>query len=285
MALIIDGKAVAQRVRAEAAQEAAALRERGIEAGLAVVLVGDDPASTIYVRNKTRACQEAGIRVFDHHLPASASAHDVAAVIDRLSDDDRVHGVLLQLPLPAGLDAQLILSMLDPAKDVDALLPDSVGRLWQGRPRAVPCTPLGCMRLLEEAATPIAGAHAVVIGRSQLVGKPMAALLLSANATVSICHSQTKNLAELVRSADIVIAAAGRAELVRGDWIAEGATVIDVGINRMPDGKLRGDVEFETASRRARAITPVPGGVGPMTIAMLLKNTVAAARRSLPDAR
>jgi len=280
-AKILDGRAIALKVRAEVTAEVAALREEdgGPQPGLAVVLVGDDPASQIYVRNKTRACQEAGIATFDHRLPATTTEVELLALIEKLNRDPAVHGVLVQLPLPAGLDANRILATLDPNKDVDGLLAVNVGQLWLGRSRFVPCTPLGVMRLIAEAGTPIQGAHAVVIGRSNLVGKPVAGLLLAADATVTLCHSRTRDLPSIVAQGDIVVAAIGRPEAIRGEWIKPGATVIDVGINRLPTGKLVGDVEFQSAKLRAAAITPVPGGVGPLTIAMLLHNTLLAARR------
>jgi methylenetetrahydrofolate dehydrogenase (NADP+)/methenyltetrahydrofolate cyclohydrolase len=278
-ALLIDGKAVAARLRTEVAGAAAELRARGVVPGLAVVLVGDDPASAIYVRNKTRAAREAGVDGRDHKLPASTTQAELAAVVDALNRDPAVDGILVQLPLPAPLDPDAVIRSLDPSKDVDGLHPTNLGLLAQGRPRFVPCTPSGCMRLLREVGAELAGARAVVIGRSLLVGKPIALLLANANATVTMCHSRTRDLADEVRRADIVVAAVGRAELVRGDWIKPGAVVLDVGMNRMPDGKLFGDVEFAAAATRARAITPVPGGVGPMTIACLLENTVMSARR------
>ncbi len=276
-ARILDGKAIAAQVRAEVAVGVSRLKQQGITPGLAVVLVGDDPASQVYVRSKTRACEEVGVVHFDHRLPATIPQADLESLIDRLNDDPRVHGVLLQLPLPTGLDAGAVLRRLDPRKDVDGLLAENVGRLWNGEPRFVPCTPLGVMRLLREAGTPIAGAHAVVIGRSQLVGKPVAALLLNEHATVTMCHSRTQGLDAIVAAADIVVAALGKPQRIPGAWIKQGATVIDVGINRLPDGRLVGDVDFDSAVLRAAVITPVPGGVGPLTIAMLLANTLRAA--------
>jgi len=255
----------------------ARLRTTGTTPGLAVVLVGDDPASQVYVRSKTRACEEVGVTHFDHRLPATTAQAELEALIDRLNADPRVHGVLVQLPLPTGLDSQAVLRRLDPRKDVDGLLPENIGRLWNGEPRFVPCTPLGVMRLLREAGTPIAGSHAVVIGRSQLVGKPVAALLLNENATVTLCHSRTQDLAAIVATADIVVAALGKPQRIPGAWIKPGAAVIDVGINRLADGRLVGDVDFDSAVTRAAVITPVPGGVGPLTIAMLLANTLRAA--------
>ena len=278
MGRVLDGKAIAAAVRAEAAAEVAILAGAGVVPGLAVVLVGDDPASQVYVRNKTRACDEVGVVHFDHRLPATTTQADLEQLIDGLNADPRVHGVLLQLPLPRGLDSAALLRRLDPAKDVDGLLSENVGRLWTAEPRFVPCTPLGVMRLLREAGTPIAGAHAVVVGRSGLVGKPVAALLLAEDATVTIAHSRTRDLRALIERADIVVAAVGKPGLIAGEWIKPGATVIDVGINRLADGRLVGDVEFEPARARAAAISPVPGGVGPLTIAMLLHNTLRAAR-------
>ncbi len=278
-AIRIDGQAIAARLRAEVAQQTAALRQRNIAPTLAVVLVGDDPASAVYVRNKTKASREAGVEVRDHKLPASTTQSELLALIAALNRDDAVDGILVQLPLPAPLDADAVIRALDPAKDVDGLHPMSQGLLAQGKPSFVPCTPSGCMRLLREVNTELVGARAVVIGRSVLVGKPIALLLANASATVTLCHSKTRDLADEVRRADIVVAAVGRAEMVRGDWIKPGAVVLDVGINRTADGKLIGDVEFAAAAERARAITPVPRGVGPMTIACLLENTVLAARR------
>lgn len=279
-AKILDGKALSATVRAEVAlevQKRVAFGER-FRPGLAVVLVGNDPASEIYVRNKARACQQVGIAAFDHHLDASTSQEELLSLVAALNSDPRVHGILIQLPLPAGLSAQPILAAIDPKKDVDGLLSDNVGHLWLAQPRFVPCTPLGIMRLLAESGAPLRGANAVVIGRSNLVGRPVAALLLMADCTVTLCHSRTKDLAAHVKQADVVVAALGRTEAIRGEWIKPGATVIDVGINRQPDGKILGDVEFAVASRRAAAISPVPGGVGPLTIAMLLQNTLLAAK-------
>jgi methylenetetrahydrofolate dehydrogenase (NADP+)/methenyltetrahydrofolate cyclohydrolase len=282
MAQIIDGKAIAREVRAEVARTVTELGLRGVVPGLAVVLVGDDPASQVYVRNKHKACAEVGITAFDHRLPAATSGAELLALIGRLNADPTVDGILVQLPLPAHLDSRPILEAIAPEKDADGLHPVSIGRLWMGQPGPVPCTPAGVMRLLAAAGTPLVGADAAVIGRSNLVGKPMVALLQAAHATVTLCHSRTRDLAGVVGRADVVVAAIGKAEFVRGAWIKEGATVIDVGTNRQADGKLVGDVEFVAAATRARAITPVPGGVGPMTIAMLLANTVAAAARRAP---
>jgi methylenetetrahydrofolate dehydrogenase (NADP+)/methenyltetrahydrofolate cyclohydrolase len=277
-AKIIDGKAVAARVRAELATEARRLTAAGVTPGLAVVLVGQDPASQVYVRNKTKACHEAGFRTFDHHLPETTSQSELLALVARLNADPQVDGILVQLPLPAAIDARRVLLSVDPRKDVDGFHPDNLGRLLMGQPRFVACTPFGVMKLIEEAGLKLAGTDAVIVGRSNIVGKPMAALLIAADATVTVCHSKTRDLPDVVRRADLVVAAVGRAQMIRGDWIKPGATVIDVGMNRGADGKLVGDVEFAAAAERAAAITPVPGGVGPMTIAMLLSNTLISAR-------
>jgi len=278
MALIIDGKALAKQVRAELKDEVDGLVQRGVQPGLAVVLVGDDPASAIYVRNKTKACQQAGIAHFDHLLPAATTQAELLALVQQLNADPAVDGILVQLPLPKGTDAAPVLRAIDPAKDVDGLHPMNLGRLLGGEPLVVPCTPLGVLRMLRHAETPLKGADAVVIGRSSLVGKPVAQLLLAEHCTVTMCHSRTRDLGAVIARADIVVAAAGQPGLIKGAWIKEGATVIDVGTNRVDD-KVVGDVEYEPAAARARAISPVPGGVGPMTIAMLLANTVASARR------
>lgn len=280
---IIDGKALAATVRAELTMAVAALTGRGARPGLAVVLVGEDPASQVYVRNKSVACAEVGIRTFDHRLGASTSEAELLALVATLNRDPAVDGILVQLPLPPAIDARRVLLAVDPRKDVDGFHPDNLGRLLMGEPRFVACTPLGVMKLLEHARTPLDGADAIVVGRSNIVGKPMVALLLAANATVTAAHSRTRDLPGHVRRADVVIAAAGRPGLIRGDWIKPGATVIDVGTNRTPQGKLVGDVAFDEAVTRARAISPVPGGVGPMTIAMLLANTVQSARVRAPE--
>lgn len=277
-ARILDGKTIAQRVRDEVRSEVQALVARGMTPGLAVILVGEDPASQVYVRNKGRACHEVGITVFDHHLPAQITKTDLLALIRRLNDDQSVHGILLQLPIPATLPVGEILDAIDPMKDVDGLLEANVGRLWLGRPRFVPCTPLGVMRILAEAGTSLSGARALVVGRSILVGRPMAALLLASDASVTICHSKSRDLFDRVAEADVLVAAIGKPHAIPGRFVKPGATVIDVGINRTADGHLVGDVEFSVAAERAAAITPVPGGVGPLTIAMLLHNTVLAAK-------
>ncbi len=278
MAEIIDGKAIAQQVRAEVAQQVAAWVDAGHPTpGLATVLVGDDPASAVYVGGKQKACAEVGIEGFDHRLPDDAPQSQVERLLNELADDPRVSGILLQLPTPPQVDGGALTELIDPAKDVDGLTPIAAGLLAKGRPGLRPCTPSGVMELLRRHDVELEGAEAVVVGRSDLVGKPVAALLLAANATVTTCHSRTRDLAGVCRRADVLIAAVGRAGLVKGDWVKEGATVIDVGTNRTDQG-LTGDVDFEAARERARLITPVPGGVGPMTIAMLLRNTLTAAR-------
>ena len=273
-ARVIDGKAVAAALRARLADRVATLPFRP---GLAVVLVGDNPASAVYVRNKDRAATNSGIGTATVILPADTSEAALLDEVKRLNADPDVDGILVQLPLPPQIRPQVVIEAIDPSKDVDGFHPLNVGRLADNQPALVPCTPLGVMKLLESAGATVAGARAVVLGRSAIVGKPMAALLLAANATVTIAHSRTRDLPAECRRADILVAAVGRPELVRGDWISDGATVIDVGINRLPDGRLVGDVAFAEAVSRAGAITPVPGGVGPMTIACLLENTVSAA--------
>jgi methylenetetrahydrofolate dehydrogenase (NADP+) / methenyltetrahydrofolate cyclohydrolase len=277
VANVLDGKKLGQEVRAEVRAEVERLAGAGVVPGLAVVLVGDDPGSATYVKNKTAACQKAGIRVEDHRLPTTTTA-ELLALIAELNADDAVDGILVQLPLPGGIDSTEVLRSVDPRKDVDGFHPENVGLLHLGTPRFVPCTPAGVMRLLALAGTPLQGAEAVVVGRSNIVGKPVAALLTQAHATVTLCHSRTRDLPAVIGRADVLVAATGRAGMVRGSWIKSGATVIDVGINRDQSGRLCGDVEFAAASERAAAITPVPGGVGPMTIAMLLCNTALAAR-------
>ncbi len=275
-ARIIDGKVVAAALRARLAERVAALSFRP---GLVVVLVGDDPASTVYVRSKDRAANATGIAAQTIRLPSDTSENALIAQIVRLNDDPSVDGILVQLPLPSQVTSQAVIEAVDPDKDVDGFHPLNVGRLATGHPGLIPCTPAGVMKLLTEANTSLDGARALVLGRSTIVGRPMAALLLAANATVTTAHTRTRDLAAECRRADIIVAAAGRPELVRGDWIAPGATVIDVGMNRLPDGSLVGDVAFAEAVQVAGAITPVPGGVGPMTIACLLENTVTAALR------
>ena len=275
---IIDGKAVAARVRAEVAREVEAFAaEHGTAPGLATVLVGDDPASHVYIKNKIKACEEAGIRSIHHGLGEDVSQDALVDLVEELNRDDEVDGILVQMPLPGGLDQDAVVAAIDPAKDVDGLTATSAGLLAQGRPEMVPCTPLGVMELLRTAGVEVSGAEAVVVGRSILVGRPMAALLTNASATVTVCHSRTRDLAAVCGRADILIAAVGSPRMILGEWVKPGAAVIDVGINRTDDG-LVGDVDFEPAAERAGAITPVPGGVGPMTIAMLLGNTLRAAQ-------
>jgi methylenetetrahydrofolate dehydrogenase (NADP+) / methenyltetrahydrofolate cyclohydrolase len=282
MARLIDGKAVAQAVRADVARDVAAYTAAsGRVPGLATVLVGEDPASEVYVRNKVAACREAGMESFHEPMPADSTQEQVEAMVDRLNADDRVDGILVQSPLPRGLDFKRVLERIDPAKDVDGFHPLNVGRLVAGRPTLVACTPAGVMELLRRSETPLEGAEAVVVGRSDIVGKPIALLLLHESATVTVCHSRTRDLPEVTRRADILVAAVGRPRMITGDMIKPGATVTDVGINRTEDG-LVGDVDFESAAEVAGAITPVPGGVGPMTIAMLMRNTLTAAAARRP---
>jgi methylenetetrahydrofolate dehydrogenase (NADP+)/methenyltetrahydrofolate cyclohydrolase len=277
-ARVIDGRALAARVRAEVAQGVAAFAdEHGRPPGLATVLVGEDPASAVYVGGKQKATAEVGMRGFDHRLPADAPRDEVVALIERLNADPEVSGIICQLPVPAHLDGVQLTGLVDPGKDVDGLTPVNAGLLALGRDGLRPCTPLGVMLLLAEAGAQLEGAEAVVVGRSNLFGKPMAQLLLGANATVTTCHSRTRDLPGVCRRADVLIAAVGRDRMVKGDWIKPGATVVDVGMNRSDEG-LHGDVDFEQAVEVAGAITPVPGGVGPMTIACLLRNTLQAAR-------
>jgi methylenetetrahydrofolate dehydrogenase (NADP+)/methenyltetrahydrofolate cyclohydrolase len=281
-ARIIDGKAIAANLRARVAADVQRLRaEHQVEPGLAVVLVGENPASAVYVRAKAKQTVEAGMRSFDHRLPETVSENDLLALVGKLNADPAVHGILVQLPLPKQVDSQKVLNAIDPAKDVDGFHPVNVGRLATGLPALTPCTPLGCIMLAKTVHRSLEGMEAVVVGRSNIVGKPLIQLLLNENATVTVAHSRTRDLPAVTRRADIVFAAVGKPEMVRGDWIKPGATVIDVGINRAAaaDGKNRivGDVAFAEAEQVAGAITPVPGGVGPMTIACLLVNTVRAA--------
>jgi len=280
----IDGKAAGQAIRERVAEAAAEFTAKvGRRPGLATVLVGEDPASAVYVRSKNRATAEAGMESFAHNLPDTISEDELLALVTQLNADERVDGILVQLPLPAQVDAARVIATIDPAKDVDGFHAINAGRLATGLDALVPCTPLGCLYLLKQELGSLSGLDAVVIGRSNIVGKPMAQLLLGESATVTIAHSRTRDLAEVVRRADIVVAAVGRPEMVRGDWIKPGATVIDVGINRIPTddgkGRLVGDVAYDEAAEVAAAITPVPGGVGPMTIAMLMRNTLVAAHR------
>ena len=280
MARILSGKEFAARIKEDAARGVAELKAAGVLPRLAVIIVGSDPASEVYVRNKQRTCEELGIRSDHIALPAETSKEELLACIEELNVDPEVHGILVQLPLPAQIaeDEEEILSHIDPRKDVDGFHPVSVGHLVLGAPGLRPCTPAGCIRMLDYAGIPIEGAHAVIIGRSNIVGKPMAHLLLERNATVTICHSRTQNLAAIARTADILVAAVGRPRFVTADMVKEGATVIDVGINRIAPKKLVGDVDFDAAAAVAGAITPVPGGVGLLTVAMLMENVVQAAK-------
>jgi methylenetetrahydrofolate dehydrogenase (NADP+)/methenyltetrahydrofolate cyclohydrolase len=277
---LIDGKAIGAAVRAEIKVRVEEFSARtGIKPNLVTVLVGDDPASRIYVRNKGKACHEAGMLSQQIDLPATLPENDLLALVAELNADPAVHGILVQLPLPGHINESRVIEAISPDKDVDGFHPVNAGRLLSGGPCFVPCTPLGIMKMLDHESVSLKGKHAVVVGRSNIVGKPVALLLLARHATVTICHSRTKDLPAVVRSADVVVAAVGRAEMIRGDWLSPGAVVIDVGINRLPDGKLVGDVAFEEAKEVAGKITPVPGGVGPMTITMLLHNTLEAADR------
>ena len=281
-AKLIDGKAFAANLRKEIAAAVSQLKaQHNLTPGLAVILVGQDPASTVYVRNKGIACKEAGFNSYEFVLPDTATQEDLLREIARLNADDNVHGILVQLPLPSHIDAQAIINAIDPAKDVDGFHTINAGKLAVGQPGLVPCTPLGCLLLLKDQLGSLAGKHAVILGRSNIVGKPMAQLLLRESCTVTICHSRTEFLAQETRRGDILVAAIGKPEFVKGAWVKPGATVIDVGINRIDAGdgksKLVGDVDFKGAAEFAKAITPVPGGVGPMTIACLLRNTLEAA--------
>jgi methylenetetrahydrofolate dehydrogenase (NADP+)/methenyltetrahydrofolate cyclohydrolase len=285
-ATIIDGRAVAERLRERIAARTAELAQQGLVPGLAVVLVGEDPASQVYVGSKTKQAAAAGIKHFDHRLPATTDTAQLIELVRKLNAQPDVHGILVQLPLPSGVDSAVVLAAIDPAKDVDGFHAVNAGRLALGQPATVPCTPLGCLILIREVLPTMAGKRAVVVGRSNIVGKPMAQLLLQNDCTVTIAHSRTRDLPQLCREAEILVAAIGRPKAIAGDWVGPGAVVIDVGINRVTvDGKnkLVGDVDFEGALAHAGAITPVPGGVGPMTIACLLMNTVNAAIRSRRD--
>lgn len=275
---LIDGKEISSEVKARVAADVDALNSRGIQVRLAVVLVGDDPASKVYVRSKTKACEECGIISYQYTLPESTTEQELLDLIAELNGDSKINGILVQLPLPSHISEQAITSAIDSQKDVDAFHPYNVGKIMTGNPTFLPCTPAGCLELIKSTGTDITGKHCVVIGRSNIVGKPMAMLLLHRHGTVTICHSRTENLASITRQADILIAAVGKPNFVTGDMVKEDAVVIDVGINRLPSGKLCGDVDFQSVSPKAAFITPVPGGVGPMTIAMLMQNTVTAAR-------
>ena len=279
MANIIDGKAVSARVKEEIAKETAALKEKyGINIGLAVVIVGDDPASRIYVNNKKKACEAVGFESYEYALSADTTQEELLALVDKLNNDDKVNGILVQLPLPKHLDEKAVINSISPEKDVDAFHPVNVGKIMIGEYSFLPCTPAGIMELIASTGVEIKGKECVVVGRSNIVGKPMSMLLLHVSGTVTICHSKTNDLAEHCRKADILVVAVGVPKLVTGDMIKEGAVVIDVGMNRLENGKLCGDVDFDSAKEKASFITPVPGGVGPMTIAMLMKNTLTAAK-------
>ncbi|MBI1319988.1 MAG: bifunctional methylenetetrahydrofolate dehydrogenase/methenyltetrahydrofolate cyclohydrolase FolD [Candidatus Hydrogenedens sp.] len=289
-AKIISGPVVAESIRAELRDEIAALAKKGIQPGLAVVLVGSDPASEVYVRSKRKTCEELGIASFSHDLPATCTERKLLGLIAKLNADARVHGILVQMPLPKHIDEQRVLNAIDPAKDVDGFHPVSVGKLLNGEPTFASCTPAGCIELLLRSGYDPAGKHVVIVGRSNIVGKPLAAMLMQkgrgGNATVTVCHSRTKNLAAITKQADILIAAIGVPQFIKARMVKDGAVVIDVGVNRIADAtkksgtRLVGDVDFEPVRKKAKAITPVPGGVGPMTITMLMKNTVEAARRT-----
>ncbi|MFQ5900260.1 MAG: bifunctional methylenetetrahydrofolate dehydrogenase/methenyltetrahydrofolate cyclohydrolase FolD [Thermodesulfobacteriota bacterium] len=279
MAEIIDGKALALEIRKDIKKGVEEFHtSKGVYPGLAVVLVGDNPSSLIYVKMKARACKEASITSIERRFPLKISQEKLLDVIDSLNKDHEVHGILVQLPLPDGIDTTRVLEAVSPEKDVDGFHPCNMGRLLIGRPSFIPCTPYGIINMLESKGIKVAGKEVVVVGRSNIVGKPIALLLLHRHATVTLCHSKTKNLPGKIANADILIAAVGRAEMIKGNWIKNGAVVIDVGVNRLEDGRLAGDVAFEEASKRASYITPVPGGVGPVTITMLLKNTLNAAK-------
>ena len=283
-AKILDGKKLASEIKADVRERTERLKERGVTPGLAVVLVGEDPASKVYVGQKEKGCRDAGFASFLHRLPETTTQGELLALIERLNSDRTVHGILVQLPLPRHIDSDAVLSAIRPGKDVDGFHPVNIGRLVSGLPSCEPCTPKGIMRLLKSAEIPLSGKEAVIIGRSNIVGKPVAMMLLAESATVTICHSRTEELADHARRADILIAAVGKPRFVTGDMVKEGAVVVDVGINRLEEG-LVGDVDYEAAAERASWITPVPGGVGPMTIAMLLENTLEQAEKAAPAAR
>ena len=282
MAKIINGKEISAAIRAEIKEATERLvAENGVRPGLAVIIVGEDPASQVYVRNKKRACDEVGFYSESYELPENTTQEELNALVDRLNKDEKIHGILCQLPLPKHLDENEVIMRIDPKKDVDAFHPENVGKIMIGDYSFLPCTPAGVMALLERSGIDVCGKECVVVGRSNIVGKPQAMLLLHANGTVTICHSRTKNLAEVCRRADILVAAIGKADFFTGDMVKEGAVVIDVGMNRRADGKLTGDVDFASVEPKASYITPVPGGVGPMTITMLMQNTLTAAKNTL----
>ncbi|MCI7349502.1 MAG: bifunctional methylenetetrahydrofolate dehydrogenase/methenyltetrahydrofolate cyclohydrolase FolD [Ruminococcus sp.] len=278
MAAVIDGKAISAKVKSEVRQETEALKAKGISIGLAVVIVGDNPASRVYVNNKKKACAEVGFESFEYALPQETTQEELLALVDKLNKNDTVNGILVQLPLPKQIDEKAVINAILPEKDVDAFHPVNVGKIMIGDFAFLPCTPAGVMELIASTGVEISGKECVVIGRSNIVGKPMAMLLLHKNGTVTICHSKTKNLAEVCSRADILVAAVGRANFVTPDMVKEGAVVIDVGMNRLENGKLCGDVDYAACFEKAGYITPVPGGVGPMTIAMLMKNTLTSAK-------
>lgn len=282
MAIIIDGKKTSADIKAEIAVETAEfIKNTGVTPGLAVVIVGNDPASEVYVRNKCRACEAVGFHSEKYEMSGETTEEELIALIDKLNDDKNIHGILVQLPLPKHMDVEKILLRIKPEKDVDAFHPYNTGKIMQGKYDFLPCTPAGVMELLARYNVEIKGKNCVVIGRSDIVGKPMSMLLLHKDGTVTVCHSRTVDLPEVCRRADIIVAAVGRANFVTADMVKEGAVVIDVGINRLPDGKLCGDVAYDEVEKKASAITPVPGGVGPMTIAMLMRNTLTAAQKSI----
>lgn len=276
---LLNGKELAQKLQQEMTQEVTELKEKGLQPGLAVILVGEDPASQVYVRNKERAANNIGMYSVVYRLPETTSEADLIAKIEELNHDDKVHGILVQLPLPKHIDEDLVLDTIDPAKDVDGFHPMNLGNLFAGKPTMIPCTPAGIMELIKLSGLDLAGKNAVIIGRSNIVGKPMAHLLLQANATVTICHSKTKDLPKVAKQADVLVVAIGRANFVTADFVKEGAVVIDVGINRDDNNKLTGDVKFDEVAPLTSYITPVPGGVGPMTITMLMRQTIDAAKR------
>jgi len=278
---LIDGKVLSQTVRDQIAKQTAELLARsGIKPGLAAVLVGDDPASHLYVKNKEKACEAVGIYVADHKLPASTTQNELMALIDKLNRDAQIHGILVQLPLPKQIDSKVVLDLVSPDKDADGFHPYNIGRLVEGHPVFEACTPKGVIKMIESTGVGIEGKRAVVVGRSNIVGKPVALMLLHRNATVTVCHSKTKDLPAVCRSAEILVVAIGKARVVTADMVSDGAVVVDVGVNRTADGKFVGDVDFEPVSQKAAWISPVPGGVGPMTIAMLLQNTLESAQRA-----
>lgn len=282
MAKILDGKAVSQRVKNALKDETEKFVEKyGIKPGLAVVIVGDDPASRVYVNSKKKACAEIGYYSEEHALPESTTEGELLSLVEKLNGDEKIHGILVQLPLPKHIDEEKIINAINPKKDVDAFHPVNVGKIMIGNFDFLPCTPAGVMELINEAGIDLTGKNCVVVGRSNIVGKPQAMLLLHKNATVTICHSKTKNIKEITKNADVLVAAVGRAQMFDGDYIKDGAVVIDVGMNRLENKKLVGDVDFESAEKKASCITPVPGGVGPMTIAMLMKNTLTAAKNAV----